>query len=82
MKPKAMKLLASLNTGDGFLSSRVEWHAFALGWFDGMKSWRVRPKKMRDNEDVQAETHYYAGGYAIGTLVQGILVILAAVVYG
>jgi len=56
--------------GDGFLSNRAEIHALALGIYDGMKTWRVRPKEMRDNEDVEAESHYYAGGYVAGTILQ------------
>lgn len=65
---------------DGVLSYPAEWHALALGTYDGMKTWKVRPKEMRDNEDVQKESHYYAGGYVIGTLLQ--LCIVAAVVHG
>lgn len=86
---------------DGVLSYPGEWHALALGTYDGMKTWRVRPKEMRtsppsdnsscepnrsmkirkrDNEDVQKESHYYAGGYVIGTVLQ--LCIVAAVGLG
>jgi hypothetical protein len=54
----------------GFLSTRAEIHSLALGTFDGMKTWRVRPKAMRDNDDVEAEPHYYAGGYVVGTGLQ------------
>lgn len=55
---------------DGFLSYSAEWHALSLGVFDGMKTWRVRPKEMRDNVDVEKEPHYYTGGYVLGTLLQ------------
>lgn len=60
---------------DGFLSYAAEWHAFSIGLYDGMKSWRVRPKALPDNPDVQAEPHYYKGAYVIGTLVQLLVVI-------
>lgn len=55
---------------NGFLSYAPEWHALSLGVYDGMKTWRVRPRELRDNKDVEAEPHYYAGGYVIGTLLQ------------
>jgi len=63
----------------GFLSKNAEIHSLALGTYDGMKTWRVRPKKMRENDDVQAEPHYYAGGYIVGTLLQ--LGIVAAIAH-
>jgi hypothetical protein len=59
-----------------FLSTKAEWHSLSLGIYDGMKTWRVRPKEMRDNKDVEAESHYYAGGYVIGTLLQLVIVIV------
>lgn len=62
---------------DGFLSYAAEWHALSLGVFDGMKTWRIRPKELRDHPDVKAEKHYYTGGYVIGTLLQ--LAIVASV---
>jgi hypothetical protein len=62
---------------NGVLSYPAEWHALGLGTYDGMKTWRVSPKGMRDNDDVDAEPHYYAGGYVVGTLLQ--LCIVAAV---
>ena len=63
---------------NGFLSTRKEVHAFVLGIYDGMKTWRVRPKEMRDNPDVDKEPHYYSGGYIAGTLLQLMIVILVA----
>jgi len=62
--------------GDGFLSTRAEIHSLALGIYDGMKTWRVRPEEMRDNEDVEAEPHYYSGGYVVGTLLQLLVVVV------
>lgn len=63
---------------DGFASYSAEVHAIGLGVYDGMKTWRVRPKEMRDNPDVQAEPHYYAGGYVAGTVLQLLVVVVAA----
>lgn len=60
---------------DGFLSYAAEWHALSLGVYDGMKSWRARPDGLPDNDDVQAEPHYYTGGYVIGTLLQLAIVV-------
>jgi len=59
---------------DGVLSYSAVWHALAHGTYDGMKDWRVRPGKIPDNPDVQAEPHYYKGGYVIGTVLQGSIV--------
>lgn len=64
---------------DGFLSYAAEWHAFAIGVYDGMKSWRARPGELPENKDVQKEPHYYKGAYIIGTLLQ--LLIVAALGY-
>lgn len=61
---------------NGFLSYAAEWHALALGTFDGMKTWRVRPEEMRDNPDVEKEPHYYSGGYVLGTLLQLLVVVV------
>ncbi|SNZ18152.1 hypothetical protein SAMN06269185_3263 [Natronoarchaeum philippinense] len=61
---------------DGFLSYAIEWHAFAHGVYDGMRTPKARPGELPDIEDVQQEPHYFKGGYVIGTLLQ--LLILAA----
>lgn len=55
---------------DGFLSYSAEWHALSHGVFDGMRTVRARPSGLPENEDVQAEPHYYKGGYVLGTLFQ------------
>lgn len=64
---------------NGFLSYAAEWHAFSIGVYDGMKSWRARPGDLPENKDVQKEPHYYKGAYIIGTLLQ--LVIVAVLGY-
>lgn len=65
---------------DGFLSYAGEWHALSFGVYHGMKTWRVRPKGLPENDDIQSEPHYYTGGYVIGTLLQlGIVLLLATV---
>lgn len=58
---------------DGFLSYAAEVHAFAIGFYDGMKSWRVRPGDLPENDDVQKEPHYYKGAYVLGTLTQALV---------
>jgi hypothetical protein len=65
---------------DGFLSYSAEIHSVGLGVYDGMKTWRVQPKKMRDNSDVDKEPHYYAGGYVAGTILQFVIVLAIALV--
>lgn len=64
---------------DGFLSYSAETHAVGHGLYDGMRTWRVRPKRLPDNDDVQAEPHYYKGAYVAGTLLQ---LAIAALTYG
>lgn len=66
---------------DGFLSYAAEWHAFAIGLYDGMKDWRARPGDLPDNPDVQAEPHYYKGAYVIGTVLQA-LIVAAVLIFG
>lgn len=65
---------------DGFLSYRAEWHAFAIGLYDGMRNWQTRPGAIPENDDVQAEPHYYKGAYVLGTLMQAL--IAASVCFG
>lgn len=61
---------------DGFLSSAPEWHAFSIGFYDGMKSWRVRPGELPENDDVQKEPHYYTGAYVLGTVLQAFVAVV------
>lgn len=67
---------------DGFLSYAAEWHAFSLGFYDGMKSWRARPSDLPDNPDAEAEPHYYKGAYVLGTLVQLLVVVVTGSALG
>lgn len=60
---------------DGFLSYAAEWHSLSHGVYDGMRDWRVRPKQIPNNKDVQKEPHYYKGGYVIGTVLQGCIAV-------
>jgi len=55
---------------DRLLSNRAGLFSLALGIFDGMKTWRVRPKEMRENKNVQENPQYYSFGYVVGTLLQ------------
>lgn len=81
-----MKLPDTLSEGDtdrnGFLSYAAEWHSFAIGFYDGMKTWRARPGEMPDNKDVQSEPHYYKGAYILGTLLQFFISLVTLYVLG
>lgn len=57
---------------DGFLSYAKEVHSLGLGVYHGLTSrpWRFRAEQYPGNPDIQAEPHYFAGGYAVGTVVQ------------
>lgn len=61
---------------DGVFSYAAEWHAFTHGVFLGIttKPWRTPPEPT--NRDVDLESHYYRGGYVIGTLLQVALLLL------
>jgi len=61
---------------DGFLSYAAEWHAFTHGLYGGLRSMKLMPS----NNDVEAEPHYYKGGYVLGTLLQAVLVGLVGAV--
>lgn len=59
---------------DGFLSYAAEWHAFSIGIYDGLK----KVPKAPNNRDVEAEPHYYKGGYVMGRLLQVVLLVVLA----
>lgn len=58
---------------DGAFSYAAEWHAFSHGVYKGLttKPWRTPPEP--DNADVEKESHYYRGGYVLGTLVYAVI---------
>lgn len=62
---------------DGFLSYAAEVHAVGIGAYHGLRSrpWRFKAREPPDNPDVQAEPHYYAGAYVLGTLVQWVILL-------
>lgn len=66
----------SKDRSDGFLSDYAEIHAASRGMYDGMRNWQARPKEYPQDEDIQKEKHYYAGGYIVGTLLQAGLALL------
>lgn len=51
---------------DGPFSTYKEWHAFTIGLYHGLK----KLGKPNSNSDVEAEPHYYKGGYVIGYLLK------------
>lgn len=61
---------------DGAFSYPAEWHAFVYGMYDGITSLRFDPGHAPDNPDVDQETHYYKGGFVVGTVFQWSAVLL------
>lgn len=55
---------------DTFLSTSPEWHAFGHGVYKGLTSHPLRTPPEPDKEDVRKESHYYRGGYVVGTILQ------------
>lgn len=55
---------------DGPFSYPAEWHSFAHGVYNGMKDWKPSAGGLPDHPDVQAEPHYFKGGFIAGTLLQ------------
>lgn len=81
--PARAQLRAILRGGDdatergdyqGLLSYAAEHHAAQHGLYDGLRSKRPLPGELPDNEDVQAEPHYYKGAYLVGTVAHLLLV--------
>lgn len=61
---------------DGVLSYAAEWHAFTHGVYNSLARKRPHPpKELPDDPDIQAEPHYYKGGWIIGTLLHAVLVL-------
>lgn len=59
---------------DGFLSYAAEWHSFTHGVFKGFTTQPFQTPPQPDNKDVKEESHYYRGGYLLGTALQLALV--------
>lgn len=56
-----------------FANTPAEVHALAHGLFWGLftRPWRVHPGEMiPDNEDAQAESHYFRGAFIVGAVLQ------------
>lgn len=52
-----------------FLSTTAEIHAASMGLYAGISETRGA-KMPTDNQDVELEPHYWAGGYVVGTLLK------------
>jgi hypothetical protein len=63
---------------DGPFSTWGEWHAFAIGFYMGIRVIDPFPRLYPNNSDVQAEPHYFAGGYVTATVMQYIVITLIA----
>lgn len=62
-----------------FLDEPAEWHALSHGVYVGFTSHPLQTPPTPKREDVRRESHYYRGGYVVGSLLQ--VAILAAVAY-
>lgn len=68
---------------DGFASYPAEVHALTHGVYMGLTSRPLVHPAEPDNPDVEKESHYYRGGYVLGTLLQiAIVGVLLAVTNG
>lgn len=65
-----------------FADEPAEVHALIIGFQNGLtcRPWWVAPRERPENEDVQAEPHYYDGGHVAGALTQVTLIVLLCVV--
>lgn len=63
---------------DGPFSTWTEWHAFAIGFYMGIRVIDPFPHLYPDNDDVRAEPHYFAGGYVMATTIQYITLTMVA----
>lgn len=61
---------------DGAFSYAAEWHAFAHGMYTGMKDWKPSAGGLPDDPDIQAEPHYYKGGFIAGSIFQFLCMIV------
>lgn len=58
------------------LNTTAEVHAAVHGIYAGMTEWKGA--ELPDDEDIQAEPHYFKGGYILGTLLRWGALIWAA----
>lgn len=63
---------------DGAFSYAAEWHAFAHGMYVGFTTKPWYTPTVPDNPDVAKELHYYRGGYVAGSVLQVIVLVVAA----
>lgn len=65
---------------DGFASYPAEVHALTHGVYMGLTTRPIRHPAEPDNPDVEKESHYYRGGYVVGTLFQLVIIGVLSVV--
>lgn len=62
---------------DGFLSYSAEVHAVGHGVYGGLTSPRPwAAGELPDNPDVQAEPHYFKGGFVVGSILQLVFIVV------
>lgn len=58
---------------DGAFSYAAEWHAFSIGFYEGLKDFKAfdgLDAQAQQNKDVKAEPHYARGGYVVGSFLR------------
>lgn len=70
-----MKLKNKKRPIDEFLNEESEIHALFFGFYSAW--FTLRTEKLSDElkGDIKREYHYYAAGFALGRLIQGLLVL-------
>ena len=57
-----------------FMNEIPEVHATVHGIYAGLAEWKGT--ELPQNEDIQAEPHYFKGGYIIGTLMRWCAIVI------
>lgn len=61
---------------DEFLSEASEVHALFFGFYSAWFMLRIEKLSDELKEDIKKEWHYYCAGFALGRLIQGLLVLI------
>ncbi|MFO7772645.1 MAG: hypothetical protein R6V59_01660 [Dehalococcoidia bacterium] len=66
-----------------FLDSIAEWHALVQGFAEVLCPWPPRHKEMRVKlqDEIQAEHHYYMAGRALGVLAWLAIIIIITTIF-
>lgn len=61
---------------DEFLSEASEFHALFFGFYSAWFTLRIEKLSDELKEDIKLEYHYYAAGFMLGRVIQGLLVLV------